>query len=61
MMLEFPILADYAVLWLEGKMVFATHGHRNGADNPPPLQQGSILLHGHTHLMAMERRESICI
>lgn len=57
MMLEFPILAEYAVLWLEGKMVFATHGHHNGADNPPPLQEGSILLHGHTHLMAMEQRE----
>lgn len=57
MMLEFPILAEYAVLWLEGKMVFATHGHHNGADNPPPLQQGSILLHGHTHLMTMEQRE----
>ena len=57
MMLNFPILADYAVLWLEEKMVFATHGHHYSADAPPPLEKGSILLHGHTHLMAMEQRD----
>ena len=57
MVLEFPILADYAILWLEGRTVFATHGHHYGADDPPPLQKGSILLHGHTHLMAMEERD----
>lgn len=57
MMLDFPILADYAVLWLDDRMVFATHGHHYGADNPPPFQNGSILLHGHTHLMTMEQRE----
>ena len=57
MMLQFPILADYAVLWLEERMVFVTHGHHYSADDPPPLQRGSILLHGHTHLMAMEQRE----
>lgn len=57
MMLQFPLLADYAVLWLDGRMVFMTHGHHYNADNPPPLQRGSILLFGHTHLMALEQRE----
>lgn len=41
MMLEFPILAEYAVLWLEGKMVFATHGHHNGADNRRLYRRGA--------------------
>lgn len=57
MVLEFPVLADYAVLWLEGRMVFATHGHHYNAEALPPFEQGSILLNGHTHLMAMEERD----
>jgi predicted phosphodiesterase len=31
-------------------IVFVTHGHINGEDNPPPLKKGDILLHGHTHV-----------
>ena len=27
MVLEFPIMADYMALFLEGRMVFVTHGH----------------------------------
>lgn len=50
MVLDFPILADYAVLFWEGRRLYATHGHRFGEDNPPPLQQGDILLCGHTHV-----------
>ena len=26
MVLQFPIMADYAALWLNGHMVWATHG-----------------------------------
>ena len=52
MVLEFPVLADYAVLSLDGKTVYATHGHKYNTENLPPLQKGDILLHGHTHLLA---------
>ena len=58
MVLEFPILADYAYLLLDGISVFATHGHKYGASNPPPLKEGEILLHGHTHVTACERLPS---
>ena len=27
MVLEFPVLADYCILYEEGHMIFATHGH----------------------------------
>ena len=27
MVLEFPILADYAFLLVEGQAIYATHGH----------------------------------
>lgn len=50
MVLDFPILADYAYLDINGLSFFATHGHLFGADNPPPLKKGEILLHGHTHI-----------
>ncbi|MBE6948617.1 MAG: phosphodiesterase [Ruminococcaceae bacterium] len=46
MVLEFPILAEYCVLYLKDRMIFATHGHKS----PPPLLKGSILLNGHTHI-----------
>jgi putative phosphoesterase len=48
--LEFPILADYAVIDLGSRLVYATHGHVYGELNPPPLRKGDILLCGHTHI-----------
>ena len=50
MVLNFPILADYAYLELDGLSIFATHGHHHNTETPPPLRDGEILLHGHTHI-----------
>ena len=52
MVLNFPILADYAILYLDGHRVYLTHGHHFGEDNPPKLRDGDILIHGHTHVPA---------
>ena len=52
MVLEFPVLADYAVLPVGGRLVYATHGHVHNLKNLPPLAPGDILLHGHTHIPA---------
>ena len=52
MVLDFPILADYAIIPLGKRTVFVTHGHRYNTDSPPPMKQGDILLHGHTHVPA---------
>ena len=54
MVLEFPILADYAFLELDGLCVFATHGHHHNTQTPPSLRKGDILLHGHTHVLTIE-------
>ena len=54
MVLEFPIMADYALLELNGKTFYATHGHIHNADALPPMQAGDILIHGHTHLLKAE-------
>ena len=50
MVLPFPLLADYAVILDGERLIYATHGHVYGEDNPPPLGDGDILLCGHTHV-----------
>ena len=54
MVLDFPIMADYCYLSLDGLNIFATHGHIHNTSNPPPLRAGEILLHGHTHVLKCE-------
>lgn len=50
MVLNFPVLADYALLELGERMIYMTHGHVYNENNLPPLREGDILLHGHTHV-----------
>jgi len=57
MVLEFPIMADYAILTINKNIIFVTHGHTFSEDNPPVLNKGDILLHGHTHIPACVEHE----
>ena len=50
MVLQFPVLADYALLPVNDRLVFITHGHVFNERNLPPMKDGDILLHGHTHI-----------
>lgn len=50
MVLGFPVMADYGVLFFGGLTVYATHGHVWNEENLPPLKKGDILLCGHTHV-----------
>jgi len=50
MVLEFPMMADYCLLEVDGKTWFATHGHLFNDEKIPPLKEGSVLLNGHFHL-----------
>ena len=52
MVLEFPILADYCILYAGRRMIYATHGHAYHLKALPPIQPGDVLLHGHTHVPA---------
>lgn len=58
MVLEFPIMAEYALLYLDGRTVFLTHGHKFNRSNPPLLNNGDILLHGHTHVQTIDESRS---
>ena len=50
MVLSFPVLADYAVIPVGDKLIYATHGHNYNPSTLPPLAKGDILLNGHTHI-----------
>ena len=50
MVLNFPILADYAIICEKNKSIYITHGHKYNETCLPPLADGDILLHGHTHV-----------
>lgn len=55
MVLEFPVMADYCILSVDGRTFYATHGHIYNQDNLPPLQEGDILIHGHTHVLKAQQ------
>ena len=53
MVLEFPIMAEYAYLCIDGFSMFLTHGHKTNKENAN-LKQNEILIHGHTHVLCIE-------
>ena len=46
MMLDFPVLSESALIYWEGVTIYATHGHHDF----PALQQGDVVVFGHTHV-----------
>jgi len=50
MVLEFPILADFALVNDGANTLFATHGHLFNADMPPSVAKNTVLLNGHFHI-----------
>ena len=61
MVLQFPVMADYCILELEGRTFYATHGHIYNEGNLPPMKKGDILIHGHTHVLRADRTENCMI
>lgn len=62
LVLDFPMMADYAVIDTGKTFILATHGHIYNAQNLPPLPEGGILLCGHTHVPACKAFGSVtCI
>lgn len=53
MVLDFPLMADYMLLPVGERMIFATHGHVHNEQNLPPFKKGDVLLHGHTHVPSL--------
>lgn len=61
-MLNFPCLAEYALLADGPSTFFLTHGHRPGLTPPddlPPLAPGTVFVSGHTHVKVLKREGDI--
>ena len=61
MVLDFPVLADYMLLFEGEKVIYATHGHIWNEEHLPPMKSGDVLLHGHTHVLRAEKKNGILI
>ena len=59
MVLQFPIMADYALFDLDGRTAFITHGHLFNLDNLPPHKPGDLLIHGHTHVLTVQEKDGM--
>lgn len=57
MVLPFPVMADYAVLFLGGKVIYLTHGHLFSPEAPINMQAGEIMISGHTHIPMKDERD----
>ncbi len=58
MLLQFPMMSDYAMVSDEGKKLFLTHGHIYNMDHSLPLFKGiDVCFTGHTHLWTLEKVE----
>ena len=60
-MLDFPIMADHAELDAGARRFFLTHGHRWNVFNLPPVPDGTVLAHGHTHIPMLAEADGITI
>ena len=58
MVLNFPIMADYKKLTVNGLNLYATHGHVYNGEKPMRMRRDSIMLLGHTHVPMIEKHES---
>ena len=57
MMLDFPMMGDYAVVDAGKETFFLTHGHLWNEFRLPPLGMGTVLAHGHTHVPENKKLE----
>ena len=59
MMLEFPCMADYALVMDGQRQLYCTHGHLWAPESLPPLQEGTAFLYGHFHVKRNEQVDGI--
>ncbi len=55
MVLDFPLLADFAAVFADGYTLYLTHGHHLD-EASKAAAPGDIVLYGHTHVPAFEQK-----
>lgn len=59
MVLDFPIGADYALMYADNLTMLLTHGHLFDESKLPPIKSGDIIISGHTHVPRAEKKNGI--
>ena len=59
MMLDFPCMADFAIVMDGSRQLYCTHGHLWSPNSLPPLEEGAAFLYGHFHVKRNEVVEGI--
>jgi len=57
MVLDFNVLCEQAYVNFNGRSIVLAHGHKLDEKNIPALNDGDILLCGHTHVPKCEKRD----
>ena len=57
LMFEFPMMSDYSILDAGSETFFLTHGHLWNERILPPIGIGTVLAHGHTHVLELKKLE----
>jgi len=57
MVLDFPIMADYVYLCVDGLDIYATHGHIYSEEAPLKLPKKAYMLAGHTHIPGVREHD----
>jgi len=61
MVTNFPLMSSYSNILFNGRRIFITHGHIYNENNIPPLADGDMMIHGHTHIPKITKKDSIYI
>lgn len=61
MLLEFPMMSDYAIVLDNGHRLFLTHGHIFSPEKLPYLSKGDFFFSGHTHERVLKEKDGVTI
>ncbi|QEK11742.1 phosphodiesterase [Crassaminicella thermophila] len=59
MIIDYPMMGDYAIILYNNRKLFLTHGHVYNKDHLPNLRENDVLIHGHTHIPVAEKMDKI--
>ena len=61
MLIDVPVLADYALIFDGSRRFYLTHGHMHSPQNLPQLREGDIFCSGHTHIFQLQNQDGITL
>ncbi len=59
MLIDYPMMEDYAILVDSERKFFLTHGHIYNPEILPVLSKGDVFAFGHTHVPVAEKKDGL--